>query len=469
MRIRLILSFSLIVVVAIGVVILIASQQTADEVRTFMFRGGLTDSDELVAQLEDYYQNQGSWQGVDSLLHGPGSGRQQGGQGSRQGFGPGSSNSGLLLADADGYQIADSKGSTYGELLSQEELSLAIPLRVDGGTIGYLIPEGNLVFSEANENNLISRLDSAARTAALVAGVVALGLALLLSQNLIRPIRNLTQAATRIADGDLSHRVPIQGGGELAVLGRTFNDMAASLESARESRRTMTADIAHELRTPLSVQRAHLEALQDGIYDLESGNLDPIVEQNYLLNRLVEDLRLLALADAGQLDLLRTMVDLPALIEGVLIRFEPQAASQQVRINFSQDGLIPPISLDSQRIEQVLNNLLSNALRFSPPEGQVNLRLHATLQDIFLEVHDGGSGIPDDALPHIFERFYRSDNSRSRADGGTGLGLSIARKLTQAHDGDLTAANHPGGGAVFTLRLPVVLENQGIDPKSKES
>ena len=149
MRLRLILSFSLIVIVTIGVVVIIASQQTAEEVRTFMYRGGLTGSEELVAELEDFYQEQGSWQGVDSLLHVPGNPRQQGGQGARQGPGPGASNSNLRLADADGYLVADTKGSTLSGFLSQDELSMAIPLQVDGKTIGYLLPEGNMVFTEA--------------------------------------------------------------------------------------------------------------------------------------------------------------------------------------------------------------------------------------------------------------------------------------------------------------------------------
>jgi signal transduction histidine kinase len=217
----------------------------------------------------------------------------------------------------------------------------------------------------------------------------------------------------------------------------------------------MTADIAHELRNPLAVQRAHLEALQDDVYSLSPENLAPIEEQNRLLTRLVEDLRTLALADAGNIELERTPTDLNKLAERVVARFQPQADAQQIKLQLNQGESCPLLQLDSQRIEQILNNLLSNALRHTPAGGSVNLKIQCPGETAQLTVHDSGPGIPEDSLAHIFERFYKTERSRSRAEGGTGLGLSIARKLAQAHGGDLTAANHVRGGALFILSLPV--------------
>jgi two-component system OmpR family sensor kinase/two-component system sensor histidine kinase BaeS len=238
--------------------------------------------------------------------------------------------------------------------------------------------------------------------------------------------------------------------------------MAGSLQQAEESRRAMTADIAHELRTPLAVQRAHLEALQDGIYPLSPQNLEPILEQNQQLTRLVEDLRTLALADAGQLELERVPTDLTRLIPRVVDRFSPQADRQEIRLEVAIPKNCPDVSVDPGRIEQILANLISNSLRHTPAQGKINIGVECVKGSIEIRVHDSGAGIPQEALPHIFERFYRADKSRSRAEGGTGLGLAIARQLAQAQRGQLSATNHPQGGTIFVLSLPIdtALTNQ---------
>jgi two-component system OmpR family sensor kinase/two-component system sensor histidine kinase BaeS len=250
----------------------------------------------------------------------------------------------------------------------------------------------------------------------------------------------------------------VHGSDELATLGRAFNNMADSLQKAEQSRRALTADIAHELRNPLAVQRANLEALQDGIYPLTSENLAPVLEQNHLLTRLVEDLHTLALADSGQLRLERRDIDFPSLAGKVVERFVPQAASREIRLSYDKVP-IPPLSIDPTRVEQILNNLLSNALRYTPGGGDIAVSVSGVTPQlpgaVQLRVHDSGPGIPAEALPHVFERFYRADRSRSRGEGGSGLGLAIARQLAEAHGGTLEAANHPEGGAVFTLTLPM--------------
>jgi signal transduction histidine kinase len=283
----------------------------------------------------------------------------------------------------------------------------------------------------------------------------------------LRPIRDLTLASQKLAAGDLSQRVVIHGNDELATLGLSFNHMADSLQQAEESRRLMTADIAHELRTPLAVQRANLEALQDGVYPLTVENLSPVVEQNHLLTHLVDDLRTLALADAGQIELERTPTDLPTLARRVVEQFQPQAALNQVTLHFSPPATeLQLIPLDPIRLEQMLTNLLSNALRYTPQGGQIEVAMIQIPKFACLTVRDSGQGIPQDALPFIFERFYRADKSRSRAEGGSGLGLAIARNLARAHGGDLTATNHASGGALFTLTLPIELPQPFLTPAS---
>jgi signal transduction histidine kinase len=453
MRLKLFLSFALIVLVSVILVAFIARLGVAREVRTFMFGGGMTGSSGLVSALERYYQVNTSWEGVESVLVARGHGMM--GEGG-QGHGQGTLNQRLRVVDANGVVVADTGGTNLGVSLTRLELRSAISLNVGRKVVGYLLVESGTGFTLSDEVFLIGRLNRAALLAGLVAGGLALLLALLLAYGLLRPVRELTSAAHRLAQGDLSQRVPVRGDDELAELGRTFNQMAASLQAAEESRRAMTADIAHELRTPIAVQRANLEALQDGVYPPTPDNLQPILEQNLLLTRLVDDLRTLALADAGQLTLERQPVDFPPLIQRILDRFQPQASAQDVSLVFtSPPDSWPPLNLDPQRIEQILTNLLSNALRYTPAGGQISLALRRTSQGIELAVCDSGPGIPADALEHVFERFYRADKSRARLEGGSGLGLAIARQLARAHGGDLTAANHPAGGAVFTLSLPL--------------
>jgi signal transduction histidine kinase len=319
---------------------------------------------------------------------------------------------------------------------------------------------GGMGINAGYDQQLLTRLNRGVIIAGLLAVGLGLVLALGLAYTLLRPVRDLTFAAQKLAEGDLTQRVAIHGEDELATLGRTFNQMADSLQQVEESRRAMTADIAHELRTPLAVQRANLEALQDGVYLLTVENLTPVIEQNHLLTHLVEDLRTLALADAGQIELERTPTNLTSLVGRVVEQFQPQAATHQVSLSLTPPTTsIPPLSLDPIRVEQMLTNLLSNALRYTPPGGQIDVAIIALPKVARLTVHDSGPGIPEDALPFIFERFYRADKSRSRIEGGSGLGLAIARNLARAHGGDLTATNHASGGALFTLTLPLDTKN----------
>jgi signal transduction histidine kinase len=453
----------MIVLGAVVSVVLIARQGAASAVRTFMFRGNMIGVDELESSLEDYYATNGSWQGIEDNPLWPIASRGQGqGHGTQAGQGMATTMMGqrIRLANEEGYLVADTanpglNGTISTARLSSSEMETATPLEVDNRLVGYLLPEGGMRFNKGDETFLVSRISNAALIAGLMAGALALLLASVLAYRLLRPVGELTFAAERMASGDLSQRVPIHGHDELATLGIAFNQMADALQQAEESRRAMTADIAHELRNPLAVQRANLEALQDGVYPLTADNLSPILEQNQLLTRLVDDLRTLALADSGQLDLILTPTDLVNLVPRVVDRFIPQADSRGIQIDLQLPESLPTISLDPQRVEQILNNLISNALRLTPDGGRIQIGLAAASQHVLLSMHDSGTGIPEEALPYIFERFYRADKSRARLEGGTGLGLAIARKIAEAHGGTLTAANHPQGGAVFTLVLPI--------------
>lgn len=450
MRLRLVLSYALVVLVTIVSILLLVRQGAAREVGNYMTRAAM-GLDDLAAELEVYYQQNGSWEGATTLLA-----NHAGGRGMGQGMMMGRPH--LRLADARGNVVADSRDEPSGKLTSTER-GAAIVLQTERGeVIGYLVAEASsgMMQVRSNEQQLLDRLVRAAWIAATIAGGLALLLALLLSYGLLQPVVDLTRAAVKMANGDLSQRVQVKRKDELGTLGTAFNHMASSLQRAEQNRRAMTADIAHELRTPIAIQRAHLEALQDGVYPLTAENLQPVLDQTELLARLVDDLRTLALADSGELKLEMAPLNLSQLAQRVIERFRPEAEMRGVNLVLAGAPSGPvTIRGDANRIEQVLNNLLSNALRHTPSGGQVSLRID--LKDSWVETHlaDTGPGIPPESLPRVFERFYRADKSRSREEGGTGLGLAIARQLAVAHGGDIRAANRPGGGAEFTVRLPV--------------
>lgn len=459
MRTKLILSFALVVLVSIVSFAFVMWQSAAREVNAFMFRGGMADETDLVTWLENYYSQNSSWDGVAELLPGDNRGRgrmggMMGGSGENS-MGMGGVGQRFQLADANGVIVYDSWDESTGDSISLLQRWSAISLHSDGAAVGYLIPPAGSGGAGSEQSLLVQRLNQAAVTAALIGGGLALLLALLLALRLNQPVQALTSAAEKLATGDLTPRVPVSGNDELALLGSTFNQMANSLQDAEASRRALTADIAHELRTPLAVQKAYLEALEDGIYPLTVSNLQPIVDQNQILNRLVDDLRTLAMVDAGQLELDFTPTRLAPLVSRTIERFQPQAETKNIHMAARIGDDIPEISADPGRIEQILGNLLSNALRHTPEEGAINVDLFTSGIQVLVRVQDSGPGIPEEALEHIFERFYRADRGRSRSDGGSGLGLAIAQQLARAHGGALSARNNPQGGAIFELSLPV--------------
>ena len=453
MRWRLLGSFALIILIALGTVALVTRYRTEQEVQSFLRHGGQAGLENLANSLESFYASNGSWVGVDSVFS-PGAGR---GQGQGQRVGTNAPFDDYILADASGVVRYSLVQEEVGTSLSDAVLDQTIELEVSGDVVGYLIPEGGVLNLPDNfETLLIERVNRATLLAALISGGIAVVLSLILATVILKPVRGLTRAATKMSQGDLSQRVRVKGSGELATLGKTFNHMSKSLQEAEVRRMSMTADIAHELRNPLAIQRAHLEALQDGLYPLNKENLQLIAEQNQQLTRLVEDLRTLALADAGELALNRRPTDLVAACKETMMRFEPQAQSKQIRL-IGECGPNPVYAqADKERLQQIHDNLMQNALRYTPEGGRIVLSVGRQGEQAVTRFHNTGPRISEESLAHLFERFYRGDRARDRASGGTGLGLAIARKLAEAHGGTLTGENHPESGVVFTLTLPAL-------------
>jgi signal transduction histidine kinase len=460
MRLRLFLAFTLVIIATLGSLAYVSRQQFVEAVNTFSQRGGFIGADWLASSLEEHYAEIGQWGDVENIFtetppDGRGFGNQQGGKGN-----PMRGMRGFLLADNEGNIIFAPGEINQVNPLSEDEIKLGIPLHYENKIIGYLVPPTNILLpKDIHQTNFTPLLNETLLPTLLISGSLALGFAILAGYYYLRPVRHLTEAANNLARGDLSQRVEVQGNDELAALGKTFNQMATSLENAQESRRSMTTDIAHELRTPLAVQRANLEALQDGVYPLTMEYLDPILEQNQLLTQLVEDLRTLAQTDYDELSLEIHAYDLIRLLNQIVSNYQPQADTQNIKLEYIFPDSCQSVHIDARRINQVLNNLMQNALQHTSEGGTIYLTLGCQESSIEISLRDTGPGIPQDELPYIFNRFYRGVQSRAHNHKGSGIGLTIARRLVEAHGGTLTAENHPEGGAIFIITLPLANPN----------
>lgn len=458
---RLTSAFALVIVVGVLVTVVVARQGAASRFAHFMLNHHMVRPEQLQSTLVAYYVEHGSWDGLDTQLAAIIELSTDGTMSDMMGNMMGMNNNRIQIVDAAGAVVADSRDLPGGPRRLGRPLATDVqrwPLLVNDTQVGELLAEGGLmVGSSMRSSTLVAGVTRAVLIAGMTAGVVGLMLALLLVRQITRPLGSLTQAASQIADGDLSVRVPVQSNDELGDLATTFNQMAGSLETQEKLRRNLMADVAHELRTPLAGIQGTVEALQDGIFPVTTENLQAVHDQVMLLNRLVEDLRTLANAEAGQLSLDLLPLNLIDLCQRQIAAFHPQAVAKGITLTL--ESVPSPLSVcgDDQRLGQVLNNLLDNALRHTPAGGAIQVNLAATNTVARLTVLDNGEGITAEAMPHLFDRFYRGDRSRNRLTGGSGLGLAIARQIIQSHNGRIWAESPPAGqsqGSAFILELP---------------
>lgn len=276
------------------------------------------------------------------------------------------------------------------------------------------------------------------------------------------PLTRVMEAAGQVEAGDYTTRVAEVGPPEMRALARAFNAMTARLQSDEAQRRQLLADVTHELRTPLTIVQGNLEGLLDGIYPADAAHLTPILEETRVLARLVDDLRTLAQAEGGTLQLHPEGLEVGVWLTEVVAAFEAAAAQGGVTLALTLPPTLPSVEADPERLREVLGNLLSNALRHTPPKGRIEIAATATPPHLIITVRDTGAGIAPADLAHIFDRFYKSEQSR-----GMGLGLAIAKNLVEAHGGTLTATSELGQGTTMQIALPLPgtdfsdLENKG--------
>ncbi len=375
--------------------------------------------------------------------------------------------SGLRITtfDSQGNVVADSNPPYTSNPLEGEgrpkEVG-ALPLLSGGEIVGSITASSDFGLEPGAEEFAVSDPD-VSRIARHVdryllwagVGVALLGTALvwILARRTLAPVQRLGATARRLGRGNLSQRAEVTGPTEIRQLAHSFNTMAAELEEAEGRRRSLTADIAHELRTPTSNIQGYMEAIKDGVFQPTPETVDTIHEQSLLLSRLVEDLRLLAQVDGGELQLQRTQTRVEELVQSCVDALRPRAEAKGVALGVDMAETLPALDLDATRIAQVVGNLLDNAVTHTPEGGGVTVSAQAGANAVEVQVADTGPGIAPDDLPRVFDRFYRADPSRSRSTGGTGLGLTIARRLVEAHGGSIEAESVVGQGSRFIIRL----------------
>ncbi|GIV95722.1 MAG: two-component sensor histidine kinase [Herpetosiphonaceae bacterium] len=441
LRSRLLLTLIVVVTVAVGSVAIFASRATSSQFERYVKRN-VECYRRCLAELAVYYIDNRSWDGVQPLV-----------DQLAQLYGER-----LMVYDTRGHLVADSGGSSGRWLDQRPPTSFPVFISYKGAPVGvlYVDPLGEADIG-SREAGFIGAVNRSILLAVAVAGLVVLAATLALSRRILGPVERLTAVARRMEKGDLSQRVDVRARDEIGELARAFNAMADGLARLEQLRRNMVSDVAHELRTPLSNIRGYLEALRDGVVQPTPELIESLHEEALLLSRLIDDLQELALAEAGQLRLVRQQLALPDIVEQAVQSLRPRAAAGDLRLIVDLPSDLPAVDGDPERIGQVLRNLLNNALTYTQPGGEIHVYARSAGQEVEVFVRDTGIGISPDDLPFVFERFYRADRSRARATGGAGLGLAIVKELVEAHGGRVWAESTPGAGSIFAFTLPIWL------------
>jgi signal transduction histidine kinase len=448
--VRLTMAFGLVSLVGIGTIALLIDWQAGTQVRQYLARQEMLSQSGLLSNLAAFHAINGSWQGVETFVASYEKGRGSG-AGNSRGRPP------VMLADADGRILVDERGLRTGESLSAEEQASALTILEDQAAIGYLIVStagSGEVDPAAGE--LLDRLRTVLIIAALVAAALSLIAGATLGRFIAAPLGRMAEGARSFSRRDWTHRIPERGSVETAEVSRALNEMAASLEQAETLRRNLTADIAHELRTPLAVMQGNLRAMLDGVYPLTQTEIAGLFDETRLLSRLVDDLRELSLAESREPRLHSERLDLSGLVTSVAESFAAAADAHAVVLEQDLPGAEIPVSADPDRLRQVLVNLVVNALQHTPEGGRIILRAASGSKTATISITDTGKGISRGDLTRVFDRFYRADSSAGGGSTGTGLGLAVAKAWVEAMGGRIGVESRVGEGSRFWFTVPAV-------------
>jgi two-component system, OmpR family, sensor histidine kinase BaeS len=442
---KLILAFLLVSLFSIGMIVAYTRVTTSVEFDKFVNDKYKAD---LVTQLANFYQENKTWNGVEKLFN-------------RNHFNSADNNRPLFfsIADANGKIIVTGIGHQAEEIVSANDLNNGTKIQVNSETVGILLlnsrPDKNPL-----EEDFIRRIDSSILFSAVGTIILAFIFGAILSRTIARPLRELTKATHELAGGKFGQQVPVRSRDEIGELASSFNKMNDDLARSFNLRKQMTADIAHELRTPLSLIIGHAEAVHDGVLPPSKENFEIIREEAERLEQLVNDLRTLSLADAGELFVEFQPVEINKLLGDIKAHYMVQFNQKRITLDlepfdYVQGGSNLQANLDPIRFSQVLMNILDNALRYTPEEGRVVITAKQNGDQIEINIQDSGEGVTSEDAAHLFDRFYRADESRDRDAGGSGLGLAIAKSIVEMHKGKIWAESEKGNGLKVIIQLPV--------------
>ena len=445
LRLQIFLGMVAVIVITVGMTAFLSHRAASAEVERVQVRDDAQRNHRLSKLLARRYEQRRNWFDAQPLVDNAGAiyGRR------------------VLLTDEDGVVVADTRNVMVGRRLDAKDHGRSV-VAISGteGRLGSLLvvpdaPGGAVSAAVTNVDPSGPSLITLLVLSGFLASAVAVAITFFLSRRVVAPVESLARVAHRVAQGDFSTRAVAGSKGEVGELAQRFNTMVSELARTEEVRRNMVADLAHELRTPLTNIRGYVEGISDGVISPSTETLESMQVEVVLLARLIEDLQDLALAESGRLRLEVGDCDLSQLARTTASAFQQQAQTKGIALTAETPHPVT-VQGDRERLGQVIRILLSNAITHTPEGGRVVLTAELTGQTARVMVQDNGPGIPPEDLPHVFERFYRVDKSRSRTTGGIGLGLTIAQRLVESHGGEITVQSDVGQGSSFIVDLPLV-------------
>ena len=440
---KLILAFLLISLFSTGIIVAFTRIATNREFENFVNDRYKT---ELVEELIKYYEANRSWYGIEGVYTVYDPNRSKPGE-VRPLF--------FSIADSNGVILVPGLRYVFGETVSADLLEKGTQIQVENETVGILL-FGTAPNKNPMDEEFIHRINNSIFMSGVGTVILALILGAILSRTITRPIRELTSATHKMADGNFGQQVPVRSRDEIGELASSFNKMNNDLARSFNLRKQMTADIAHELRTPLSLIIGHAEAVHDGVLPPSAENFEIIREEAERLEQLVNDLRILSLADAGELSVDFQPVDVNKLLSDIQTHYLTPFNQKRIALNLGPASVALTANLDPIRFSQVVTNILENALRYTPENGRVDISAKQDNDQIKIIIQDSGQGVTPEEAAHLFDRFYRADEARNRNDGGSGLGLAIAKSIIEMHKGKIWAESEIGQGLKVSIVLPLV-------------
>ena len=440
---KLVLAFITVSMASTLLVVFFTRWRSNEEFRSFLID---QNRPSIVVAYSNYYQQHGSWNGISNAKLIP---QQQQPQ-------PQFDQGPFTVVDNTTDQVVlAGEGYQTGMVISPSNISSGIPIQANNKVVGILLINRPVYRIGSPGSTFLDRFNLQILLSGLTAIAVALLLSIILSRTITRPIRELTSATRFVAEGNLGQQVPVRSRDELGQLATSFNTMSADLARSLNLRRQMTADIAHELRTPVSIILGHAEAIHDGVLPASAETFEIIREESERLEHLVDDLRTLSMADAGELKLVTRPCSPQKLLHDVQKIYNHQAKQKKITLSTNAAADLPEIEVDPQRMKEVFSNIVDNALRYTSENGHIVLSAEVVEDAIEMKIKDSGPGVAGDELDKIFERFYRTETSRTRDQGGSGLGFAIAKSIVERHNGRIWAESQPGQGLTVIIMIPI--------------